>query len=126
MVTSLNCVEMVPTFVLTSVKEDYNMLKYYYPLRLYLPDSMNQLKEVKKQRNVLELPMSDQPRDVEKTPPEVDNGSDKSMHPCSVNNGNCEHKCSAYRGKAKCVCRPGYTLRRDRRTCKGASERMTP
>ncbi|KAI0226930.1 hypothetical protein LSAT2_022632 [Lamellibrachia satsuma] len=77
--------------------------------------SGNGHKEVKHQLKTPNLPLLDQGLE-EETPQAVSSGT--GIRPCAVNNGNCEHKCSEYRGKAKCLCRPGYLLRRDRRTCK--------
>ncbi|KAK2188501.1 hypothetical protein NP493_130g01008 [Ridgeia piscesae] len=75
-------------------------------------------KEVEnQQKKTPKLPLHSQGTE-RSTPEEVGSYSGKSWRPCAVNNGNCEHKCSEYRGKAKCLCRPGYILRRDRRTCK--------
>ena len=85
----------------------------------YFPGSGNGHKEVKHQLKTPNLPLLDQGLE-EETPQAVSSGT--GTRPCAVNNGNCEHKCSEYRGKAKCLCRPGYLLRRDRKTCKGARE----
>lgn len=39
------------------------------------------------------------------------------INECLNKNGDCEHECINEIGSYRCVCKPGFTLRTDNRTC---------
>ena len=41
------------------------------------------------------------------------------VNECAYNNGNCSHFCQNLFGDYRCICRPGFQLLGDKRTCSG-------